>query len=160
LKEEARWRTDIESLVFPIRDQAATCVVHRGAFRTLLGAEPTPQACLTYFEEFEDAFRAAASLKMTRKYIPVGTNLHLSSNESRCRPRIDRVKIDRTRRTAMSQSQVTHLPVTTGQVGRLAQSLMAMMLGLFIVGVVGFSHIDVVHNAAHDVRHSSAFPCH
>jgi cobalt transporter subunit CbtB len=60
----------------------------------------------------------------------------------------------------MTQSQVTHLPVTTGQVGRFAQSLMAMMLGLFIVGVVGFSHIDVVHNAAHDVRHSSAFPCH
>jgi cobalt transporter subunit CbtB len=60
----------------------------------------------------------------------------------------------------MTQSQVTHLPVTAGQVGRLAQSLMAMMLGLFIVGVVGFSNIDVVHNAAHDVRHSNAFPCH
>ena len=60
----------------------------------------------------------------------------------------------------MTQSQVTHLPVATGQVGRLAQSLMAMMLGLFIVGFVGFSNIDVVHNAAHDVRHSSAFPCH
>jgi len=81
LKEEARWRTDIESLVFPIRDQAATCVVHRGAFRTLLGAEPTPQACLTYFEEFEDAFRAAASLKIMRKCIPVGTNLHLTSRD-------------------------------------------------------------------------------
>jgi len=26
--------------------------------------------------------------------------------------------------------------------------------------VVGFSHIDVIHNAAHDVRHSNAFPCH
>jgi cobalt transporter subunit CbtB len=58
------------------------------------------------------------------------------------------------------QSQVTHLPVATGRVGRLAQSLMAMSLGLFIVGVVGFSHIDVIHNAAHDVRHSNAFPCH
>ncbi|VIO71863.1 CbtB domain-containing protein [Bradyrhizobium ivorense] len=64
----------------------------------------------------------------------------------------------------MSQSQVTqattHLPVAAGQVGRLTQSLMAMVLGLFIVGVVGFSHIDVIHNAAHDVRHSNAFPCH
>ncbi|MGY4161390.1 cobalt transporter subunit CbtB [Bradyrhizobium sp. USDA 4461] len=63
----------------------------------------------------------------------------------------------------MSQSQTAqaqHLPVATGQVGRLAQSLMAMTLGLFIVGVVGFSHIDVIHNAAHDVRHSNAFPCH
>ncbi|WP_338698889.1 MULTISPECIES: CbtB domain-containing protein [unclassified Bradyrhizobium] len=60
----------------------------------------------------------------------------------------------------VTQAQVTHLPVATGQVGRLAQSLMAMTLGLFIVGVVGFSHIDVIHNAAHDVRHSNAFPCH
>lgn len=67
----------------------------------------------------------------------------------------------------MSQSQAaqaqvtqTHLPVAARQVGRLAQSLMAMTLGLFIVGVVGFSHIDVIHNAAHDVRHSNAFPCH
>ena len=60
----------------------------------------------------------------------------------------------------MIQSQVTQMAAATGQVGRLAQSLMAMMLGLFIVGFVGFSHIDVVHNAAHDVRHSNAFPCH
>jgi cobalt transporter subunit CbtB len=60
----------------------------------------------------------------------------------------------------MTQSQATHLPAAVGQVGRLGQSLMAMMLGLFIVGVVGFSHIDVIHNAAHDVRHSNAFPCH
>jgi cobalt transporter subunit CbtB len=25
---------------------------------------------------------------------------------------------------------------------------------------VGFSHIEAVHNAAHDYRHSMAFPCH
>jgi cobalt transporter subunit CbtB len=56
-------------------------------------------------------------------------------------------------------TQVT-LPVAAGQVGRLSQALMAMVLGVFVVGVVGFSHIDVVHNAAHDVRHSNAFPCH
>lgn len=62
--------------------------------------------------------------------------------------------------TQVMQSQVTHLPVAARQVGRLAQSLMAMTLGLFIVGVVGFSHIGVIHNAAHDVRHSNAFPCH
>ena len=60
----------------------------------------------------------------------------------------------------ITDAQVTHAPVVAGQVGRLAQSLMAMALGLFIVGVVGFSHIDVIHNAAHDVRHSNAFPCH
>lgn len=68
----------------------------------------------------------------------------------------------------MSQSQLANaevtsqitLPVAAGQVGRLSQALMAMVLGAFVIGMVGFSHIDVVHNAAHDVRHSNAFPCH
>ena len=62
----------------------------------------------------------------------------------------------------MAQTRVTQLPAATAtsQVGRLSQSLMAMVLGLFVVGMVGFSHIDVLHNAAHDVRHSNAFPCH
>jgi cobalt transporter subunit CbtB len=36
----------------------------------------------------------------------------------------------------------------------------AALLGLFIVGGVGLSHIDAVHNAAHDYRHSMGFPCH
>ena len=62
----------------------------------------------------------------------------------------------------IAQPQVTQLPAAAAstQVGRLSQSLMAMVLGLFVVGMVGFSHIDVLHNAAHDVRHSNAFPCH
>jgi cobalt transporter subunit CbtB len=25
---------------------------------------------------------------------------------------------------------------------------------------VGFSHLGAFHNAAHDTRHSNAFPCH
>ncbi len=36
----------------------------------------------------------------------------------------------------------------------------AALLGVFVVGGVGFSHISAVHNAAHDVRHATAFPCH
>jgi cobalt transporter subunit CbtB len=43
---------------------------------------------------------------------------------------------------------------------RLLQLALAGLLGFFIVGFVGFSHLDVVHNAAHDYRHSMAFPCH
>jgi cobalt transporter subunit CbtB len=60
----------------------------------------------------------------------------------------------------MTQSQTAHLPVAATHVGRIAQAALAMALGIFIVAMVGFSHIDVVHNAAHDVRHSNAFPCH
>ncbi|MDE3017159.1 MAG: CbtB-domain containing protein [Pseudomonadota bacterium] len=44
--------------------------------------------------------------------------------------------------------------------GSRAASLSAMLLGAFFIFLIGFSHIDVVHNAAHDTRHSSAFPCH
>ena len=41
-----------------------------------------------------------------------------------------------------------------------AASIAAMLLGSMFIGLIGFSHIEVVHNAAHDTRHSSAFPCH
>lgn len=41
-----------------------------------------------------------------------------------------------------------------------APAILAAFLGLFMVWGVGFSDISAVHNAAHDVRHSSAFPCH
>jgi len=43
---------------------------------------------------------------------------------------------------------------------RTAQLGLVAMLGLFVVGFLGFSHMDVVHNAGHDYRHSMAFPCH
>ena len=36
----------------------------------------------------------------------------------------------------------------------------ATLLGLCLVYFAGFSHIEAVHNAAHDTRHSAAFPCH
>lgn len=48
--------------------------------------------------------------------------------------------------------------VTTGS--RAAQLALVALLGVFIVGFLGFSHMEVVHNAAHDYRHSMAFPCH
>jgi len=42
----------------------------------------------------------------------------------------------------------------------LAGAIFAALLGGFLIWGVGFSHIDFVHNAAHDTRHSLAFPCH
>jgi cobalt transporter subunit CbtB len=62
----------------------------------------------------------------------------------------------------MQQSQTAHAPTSASTVDSniIAQAVLAMALGLFIVGVVGFSHISAVHNAAHDVRHANAFPCH
>ncbi|RON08747.1 cobalt transporter [Pseudomonas brassicacearum] len=43
---------------------------------------------------------------------------------------------------------------------RLVAAIGASILGASLVYFAGFSHIDAVHNAAHDTRHSSAFPCH
>lgn len=48
----------------------------------------------------------------------------------------------------------------TSRTSNLLQSAMAACLGVFVIGFVGFSHLEVVHNAAHDVRHANAFPCH
>lgn len=62
-----------------------------------------------------------------------------------------------------TSSQQTARPLTdvaTPRAGTLVQALGALFLGLLVVGVAGFSHIDAVHNASHDTRHSNAFPCH
>lgn len=34
------------------------------------------------------------------------------------------------------------------------------LFGAALVFIVGFAHPQVLHNAAHDTRHSLAFPCH
>ena len=54
----------------------------------------------------------------------------------------------------------TSLGVSSSAVSRVAQLGVAALLGLFVIGFVGFSHAEVVHNAGHDYRHSMAFPCH
>jgi cobalt transporter subunit CbtB len=38
--------------------------------------------------------------------------------------------------------------------------LAAILLGVFILYGAGFAGADVLHNAAHDSRHSITFPCH
>lgn len=52
--------------------------------------------------------------------------------------------------------------VSTGatQAQRLTAALGAAVLGICLVYFAGFSHLEAVHNAAHDTRHSAAFPCH
>jgi len=39
-------------------------------------------------------------------------------------------------------------------------ALLAILFGVFVVYGVGFAGPATIHNAAHDVRHSFAFPCH
>ena len=42
----------------------------------------------------------------------------------------------------------------------LIAAVMAAVLGVFVIWGIGFAPIGVLHNAAHDTRHSMAFPCH
>ena len=39
-------------------------------------------------------------------------------------------------------------------------AVVAFLFGAFLVIGAGFAHSDTIHNAAHDTRHSFAFPCH
>ena len=43
---------------------------------------------------------------------------------------------------------------------RKLAALLAAALGLVIVFAAGFAPSEAVHHAAHDTRHSFAFPCH
>jgi cobalt transporter subunit CbtB len=44
--------------------------------------------------------------------------------------------------------------------GALVPALMAILLGLFILSGTGMVEASALHDAAHDSRHSLAFPCH
>lgn len=49
---------------------------------------------------------------------------------------------------------------TTERSEALKAAFVALMLGLGLIFLTGFAHPEVIHNAAHDVRHSLSFPCH
>lgn len=51
-------------------------------------------------------------------------------------------------------------PVAALSADRVVPIFMAALLGVFIVGGVGFAPSAALHNVAHDYRHSMAFPCH
>lgn len=43
---------------------------------------------------------------------------------------------------------------------RLTTALFAGILGSFLLYSVAFAHPEMLHNAAHDVRHAITAPCH
>ncbi|AIS12444.1 cobalt transporter [Pseudomonas chlororaphis subsp. aurantiaca] len=57
-------------------------------------------------------------------------------------------------------SSTSHSSSTATLSQRLVAAIGASILGACLVYFAGFSHIEAVHNAAHDTRHSAAFPCH
>ncbi|MDI7863591.1 CbtB-domain containing protein [Rhizobiaceae bacterium n13] len=43
---------------------------------------------------------------------------------------------------------------------RLTAGFIALFLGAFLIWGVGLAHSMVLHDTAHDTRHSYGFPCH
>jgi cobalt transporter subunit CbtB len=64
----------------------------------------------------------------------------------------------------MNRSESATRPQTTTEATRRTLAVMpafaAAFLGLFLLWGVGFASPMAIHNAAHDVRHSTNFPCH
>jgi cobalt transporter subunit CbtB len=53
-------------------------------------------------------------------------------------------------------SSVTSLSLSQ----RLVAGVLALFMGLVLVGGVGFASDMAIHNGAHDTRHALGFPCH
>jgi len=77
----ATWRSDVDSLCFQPSGHAGQCLVHRRAFATILGFEPTPDDCAVCFQQRQAAFEAAAAAKISRAALAADANFHLNSRD-------------------------------------------------------------------------------
>jgi len=48
----------------------------------------------------------------------------------------------------------------TREISALAGFIVAAVIGLGIVTIAGHVQAETLHDAAHDVRHATGFPCH
>lgn len=46
------------------------------------------------------------------------------------------------------------------QASQISKSLFVITLGFSMIMVFGFASPELIHDAAHDVRHIMTFPCH
>ena len=61
----------------------------------------------------------------------------------------------------MTTSTITNTQASSQALASTSvQMVAAAILGMVVLMGVGFAPMDVAHNAAHDTRHSFAFPCH
>ena len=60
----------------------------------------------------------------------------------------------------MRRLAVISTPEAVQSAASLAAPLAAVLLGAILLLGTGFAPIPIAHNAAHDARHSFAFPCH
>ncbi|WP_428650688.1 CbtB domain-containing protein [Roseibium sp.] len=56
--------------------------------------------------------------------------------------------------TTLTQSSTSTIGAKLGSIA------LAAFLGLGIIAIAGHGQAHVLHDAAHDVRHATGFPCH
>ncbi len=74
------------------------------------------------------------------------------------RRRVDGQEIDMT--TASTKTAVMADHTVSERTQAMRAAVAALVLGLSVVFGVGFAYPDAMHNATHDSRHTSGFPCH
>jgi len=61
----------------------------------------------------------------------------------------------------VKEMKMTAITQTAARAGTNTQSIVfAFLLGLSVISLVGVAHSATIHDAAHDLRHASGFPCH
>ncbi len=60
----------------------------------------------------------------------------------------------------MTATDAAALPVDRSRAKARASLAVAFALGAGLVFLVGFAQSAALHDAAHDTRHTMAFPCH
>ena len=58
----------------------------------------------------------------------------------------------------MATSTVSSIPLSLSD--RLTAGVIALFIGAFLVFGAGLANSVVLHDTAHDTRHSYGFPCH
>ena len=60
----------------------------------------------------------------------------------------------------MNTLNTTQSAVQTAAKTGLRSIVMVALIGASLVYVAGFANAQVLHDVAHDARHSTGFPCH
>jgi len=60
----------------------------------------------------------------------------------------------------MNEQTVKTEDIVAASSSKVMPAVVALLFGAFLVIGIGFAHSDIIHNAAHDSRHSFSFPCH
>lgn len=57
----------------------------------------------------------------------------------------------------LTKTNISAAPIALSKTRRVSA---AVLLGAALIFLTGFAELPIFHNAAHDARHSAAFPCH